>query len=188
MCKNLQVLLSAAIIFFCNSLAADVPLAERDALIALYNSTNGANWTSKTNWTVDDPCTNIWFGVSCSGGDTSVSWLDLNGNNLQGSIPADVGDLSGLAGMNLSGNVLSGSMPAELGDLSSLEILYLQSNQLDGSIPSQFSNLSNLVEMDLSRNLLAGTIPAGLGTISGLEYLYLNNNQISGSQTFGFCT
>ena len=28
---------------------------ERDALVALYNSTDGDNWTENTNWLVGDP-------------------------------------------------------------------------------------------------------------------------------------
>ena len=31
---------------------AQVPQIERDALIALYNSTDGANWTDNTGWLV----------------------------------------------------------------------------------------------------------------------------------------
>ena len=72
--KHWQVLLFTAIIFCCNPLAADVPLAERDALVALYNSTDGANWKYNTNWTVGDPCTNGWYGVECDGENTSF-WI-----------------------------------------------------------------------------------------------------------------
>ena len=44
---------------------AQIPTAERDALIALYNSTDGANWSDSTNWlgAVGTECT--WYGVSC---------------------------------------------------------------------------------------------------------------------------
>ncbi|MER2529260.1 MAG: hypothetical protein ABTR07_15155 [Candidatus Competibacter denitrificans] len=45
--------------------SAAIPLAERDALIALYNSTDGDNWTIKTNWNgaAGTECT--WAGVTC---------------------------------------------------------------------------------------------------------------------------
>ncbi len=47
---------------------AQIPTAERDALIALYNSTDGANWSNNNNWlgAVDTECT--WSGVTCGGG------------------------------------------------------------------------------------------------------------------------
>jgi hypothetical protein len=33
---------------------AQIPTAERDALIALYNSTDGANWSNNSNWLPGD--------------------------------------------------------------------------------------------------------------------------------------
>ena len=44
---------------------AQVPQIERDALVALYNFTGGANWTDNTGWlgAVGTECT--WFGVRC---------------------------------------------------------------------------------------------------------------------------
>ena len=39
--------------------------AEREALIALYNSTDGPNWTNSDGWLLDDmPCG--WYGITCS--------------------------------------------------------------------------------------------------------------------------
>lgn len=44
-------------------------------LMALYNSTDGDNWESKTGWGADDPCNPEWFGVSCNDG--HVTTLNL---------------------------------------------------------------------------------------------------------------
>jgi len=38
------------LILFAGVANAAIPQSERDALIALYNSTNGDSWTTKTNW------------------------------------------------------------------------------------------------------------------------------------------
>jgi hypothetical protein len=59
----------------------DVPQAEADALIALYNATNGDSWTNNTNWLVDTTVGD-WFGVTVAGG--HVTEIDLNNNNLDG--------------------------------------------------------------------------------------------------------
>lgn len=43
--------------------------ADRAALVALYNATNGAGWTTRTGWMSGEPCTGAtssWHGVSCS--------------------------------------------------------------------------------------------------------------------------
>lgn len=66
---------------------AAVSAPQRDALVALYNSTDGPNWTEKTNWLSGDPCGNNWYGVTCNTGGTAVTSLDLADNHLSGSIP-----------------------------------------------------------------------------------------------------
>ena len=44
---------------------AQIPQIERDALIALYNSTDGANWTDNTGWLGEAGTECSWFGVRC---------------------------------------------------------------------------------------------------------------------------
>ena len=44
---------------------AQVPQIERDALGALYNSTDGANWTDNTVWLGEIGTEYSWFGVRC---------------------------------------------------------------------------------------------------------------------------
>ncbi len=62
------------ILLACNlALSAAIPAAERQALIDLYNSTNGASWTNNTGWKTAPLHTdgfampgteNTWFGVT----------------------------------------------------------------------------------------------------------------------------
>ena len=107
--------------------------------------------------------------------------LNLGGNQLSGSIPAELGNLSNLVLLILRDtNQLSGSIPAELGNLSNLIRLDLCSNQLSGSIPAELGNLSNLFSLCLGRNQLSGSIPAELGNLSNLMILRLDVNELSG--------
>ena len=39
---------------------------ERGALVALYEATDGVNWSSSHNWLTDKPIT-IWYGVTTDG-------------------------------------------------------------------------------------------------------------------------
>ena len=64
--------------------------------------------------------------------------------------------------LNLRDNQLTGSIPPELGNLSNLVWLFLRDNQLTGSIPPELGNLSNLVWLYLSGNQFTGCIPASL--------------------------
>ena len=152
---------------------------DRDVLIALYDVTNGENWTNNTNWCTNTPLSE-WYGVSTDS-EGRVIDLRLYGNNLVGSIPAVLGNLSNLRSLYLSDNQLTGDIPAELGNLSQLEDLNLQINQLTGSIPIELGNLSNLRSLYLSDNQLTGNIPVELGDLSNLRSLALNNNQLVGS-------
>ncbi|MCP4235524.1 MAG: hypothetical protein GY770_18390 [Aestuariibacter sp.] len=152
----------------------DIPQAECDTLIALYNSTDGSNWTTNTGWNVtDSPCS--WDRVTCSGG--RVQSLDLYTNQLSGTLP-NLSALTSLRFLYMNGNQLTGSIP-DLSTLSSLEQLHLQSNQLTDSIPDLFA-LTSLQVLFLQGNQLTGSIP-DLSALTSLESLNLAGNQLSGS-------
>ena len=176
---------------------------DRAALVALYDSTDGANWTNNTNWDTTATLGN-WYGVETNS-NGRVTGLELTGNNLVGTLPADLGDLDklkllylnnnalsgtipaelgdleNLSDLILSSNGLGGAIPAELGDLSKLKYLSLNGNQLNGAIPAELGDLSLMVELILSYNGLTGAIPAELGDLSNLRSLALEYNQLSGA-------
>jgi len=162
--------------FSCSSVT-DVPVVECEALVALYNSTNGAGWTNRTNW-LETVTVGNWYGITVESG--YVAGIYLGENHLTGTLPAALGSLSNLTTLDLGGNQLSGSIPPELGSLSNLTFLYLSNNQLSGSIPPELGSLSNLTDLDLGGNQLSGSIPPELGSLSNLLYLSLRNNQLSG--------
>ncbi|KAK1381317.1 LRR receptor-like kinase family protein [Heracleum sosnowskyi] len=113
---------------------------------------------------------------------TQLQTLDLSDCKLNGSIPYQIGMLSKLKYLSLSGNDLSGTLPSSLGNLTYLEYLYVSSNYLiTGFIPSELGNLTNLSILDLSKNNLTGTIPSALGSLTKLQLMDLRFNQLSGS-------
>ena len=146
-------------------------------LIALYNSTDGPNWSDNTNWLTDAPLGD-WAGVDlvldC------IFSLNLSFNELNGEIPPELGGLQDLKLLFLSGNELSGEIPAELGDLHNLTALNLDFNQLTGDIPAELGNLRNLEGLSLSDNQLSGQIPFEVGGLQDLEGLFLGGNQLTG--------
>ncbi|WP_308993696.1 immunoglobulin domain-containing protein [Mariniflexile litorale] len=186
-----------------------VPQSERDALVAFYNATNGPNWTNNTNWnTAAAVCD--WYGVTVSNGSvasivlennnlngtipasiddlTNLNYLNLYVNNLTGIIPSSIGNLSNLTDLRLSRNQLTGTIPSEIGNLKNLNIIYISNNQFSGNIPSELGLLPNLSELSLHKNQLTGSIPVSFGGLTGLNFLHLHDNQLSGALPSGLTT
>lgn len=84
-----------------------VPVSECQALVDLYASTNGPSWSTNNNWNTD---TNICLrdGIGCTPGDLSgyahVQYMNLPNNNMNGSVPQTIGNLSYLTNIELSQN------------------------------------------------------------------------------------
>jgi len=160
---------------------AAIPQQERDALNDLYNGSSGSGWISSTGWSGQAGTECTWYGVTCNAGQTSVTGINLSSNQLSGSIPSTLGNLTNLQVLDLSGNQLGGSIPSSLDNLTNLRVLDLSGNQLGGPIPSLLGIRSNLQVLDLSGNQLSGPIPPSLGNMTNLQRLYLSANQLSGS-------
>ena len=107
--------------FSCDSVT-DVPVIECEALVALYQSTNGAGWSHNDNWLVANTV-DTWYGITIFSG--HVDKIELGYNNLNGSIPPELANLTNLDYLYLNNNQLSGSIPPQLGNLSNLQYLQL---------------------------------------------------------------
>ncbi|MGB3196657.1 MAG: leucine-rich repeat domain-containing protein [Saprospiraceae bacterium] len=171
------------------------------ALVALYQSTNGANWIAP--WNLSQPIT-TWSGVNLDASQC-VRALILNNRGIAGTIPSEIGNLSNLRSLFLFGNNFTGAIPSSLGnltlledlllndnsftetipdifvDLRELKIISLTNNFFTGNIPSSIGFAFNLVSLDLGTNSLSGSIPSEFGNLYNLTVLNLSNNALSGS-------
>jgi Leucine-rich repeat (LRR) protein len=155
--------------------------ADSLALVAFYNSTNGPSWFNRSNWLTGS--VNTWFGVTVAS--NRVTRLDLLSNNLTGSIPAEIGNLTGLTTrLDLSFNSLTGSIPSQIGQLTSLTNLGIAQNQLSGNVPPELGNLTLLTVLNISRNLLTGALPASIGALPNLSTIGLNENSFTSIPQF----
>ena len=149
----LVVLLSALLCLAPGAQAQDSIATDNAALTALYNATDGANWTTNTNWTSDEPLSS-WSGVTTNSAGR-VTALVLNDNGLDGTLPAALGDLSELEQLDLQDNALSGALPSELADLTNLTSLLLtESRALTGPLPDGLRELDDLETVSIERTEL----------------------------------
>ena len=156
------------------------PLADREILEILYQSAGGPDWTHSENWLTDAPLED-WHGVTADR-QGRVTRLDLTENNLNGSLPAELGDLGELTFLTIWDNDdLAGTIPPELGYLSNLDTLQLFGNNLTGPIPPELGNLSELTRLWLGNNALTGPIPKELGDLANLTSLVLQSNGLTGT-------
>lgn len=194
-------LLLGANLITTNITAQAINVGDSLALVDLYNSTDGKNWTTHDGW-LKKPV-GKWFGIDTFAG--RVNNITLTNNNLTGVIPVSIGNLHDLRGIFLQDNHLYDTIPSSIGNLTELYSLYLYNNnltgniptsivnatnlggiiifnnQLSGSIPSEIGNLTKLGELSAYDNKLTGSIPSSLGNIHNLHYLELQNNQLTGS-------
>ncbi|KAK2979893.1 hypothetical protein RJ640_023964 [Escallonia rubra] len=106
--------------------------------------------------------------------------LSLFGNDLSGSIPNTIKGLQKLQAIGVHDNKLRGSIPNDLCQLPNLDFVYLHSNQLSGPVPVCLSNLSSLRELYLSSNKLTARIPASLGNLKDLIKFDASFNSLNG--------
>jgi hypothetical protein len=139
----LQVTLSAS------PTNAPLPLAERNALLALYTATNGSTWVANTGWRDNllgqDPCIgSVWYGEYLHLGSGRGRWKQSERRQQSSRAPKGCAiAASPLAGvtcsaahivaLNLSGNGLRGTLPVALSDLPYLTTMDVSNNPLKGA-------------------------------------------------------
>ena len=177
-------LLLLIVLTLAKSVSADVPAVERNALVALYNSTNGPEWGRNTKWLSTSPVSE-WYGITVSGG--RVIKVELENNNLSGVLPGDIVNLTYLKSLKLYYNYLTGPIPAGLWYLSNLEELVVHDNRLTGPLPPAIGYLTKLKVLDLSSNPITGSIPSEISNLVNLTELVLHDCQLTGSFPIEFC-
>jgi len=189
----------------------DVPEAEAQKLIDLYNATDGANWTDNTGW-LSDPVADNWYGITVASGHVTTIALNANGATMSGSVATWGNDLDTtlpsllslyLYSTSVSGDISGWTLPALLqnlrlystsvsGDLSSWTLpasllnLSLDATSVSGDIsgwtlPASLQNL-RLNPTSVSGDISSWTLPASL------QYLYINSTSFSNVPLLGTAT
>lgn len=122
-----------------------IDAADYEALKVLYQATNGGAWTNKT-WRIGSNAVTStgWPGVTFDE-EGHVLAIDLQNNNLRGTLPTEGMEMKSLRTLNLSGNSLNGDVAAFCKLLPALETLNLGYNlftELSGVLPAHITSLN----------------------------------------------
>ena len=170
-----KLLFTPVFVLFCSVLLAQVSPQEKQALLDLYVATQGDNWTQ--SWDLNTPVAD-WQGVTVE--NNHVTGISLLFNNVDGELPASIGDLTHLKTLEFSFNKLSGSLPSTIGNLTELELLAFNGNELSGAIPVSLGNLTKLKQFHLSSNKFTGTVPTSINNLTELEIFNVFDNSLAG--------
>ena len=182
---------------------ATAQMQQRAVLIGFYDALGGGGWTRSDGWLNETLSECAWFGITCNG--TAVTDIRLNGNNLVGTIPPVIANLStlealrlndngGLIGpvpaflsrlsrlkrLDLEGNSHTGKLPDEIGDMITLEDLRLYGNDLHGPV-APIWRLRNMRDLRIYNNRLTGTISPEIANWTNLDLMSCFNNALSGT-------
>jgi len=194
------------------NLTSSYALLQRYSLLVFHFSTNSTN-SSSTGGEVflvvppdEHECDGQWFwgGITCDVTTQEVLYFELTSSLGTGTIPSELGLLTGLRELNfynnsfsgtipfssswqylylldLSENIFTGLIPTELWSLPILRFLYLNDNQLNGTLPAVTTNASNYTEqIFLYSNQLQGTLPDWMSKFPQLKDLSMFSNLLSG--------
>lgn len=161
-----------------------IPDAERQALMDLYEATNGDQWRRNSGWKDEHgqftaPGTEgDWYGVNLSEEGDAVLGISLSHNHLKGKIPDSFSNLTQLGWLRLSSTELS-EFPLPVTELPNLTSLSLGGAGLTGTIPKALGNLKQLKYLFLGQNELEGAVPASMNQLRNLSSLYLQGNALT---------
>uniref|UniRef100_A0ACD5XFR3 Uncharacterized protein n=1 Tax=Avena sativa TaxID=4498 RepID=A0ACD5XFR3_AVESA len=115
--------------------------------------------------------------------------LILDYNNLTGSIPPEIGNMTELQELSFAQNYLGGQLPGTLSHLIKLQDMYLSENQLGGHVP-ELGNSSLLRMVDIHMNNFSGMFPSSICVGGALRYLIAAYNRFTSihQKTFQNCT
>ena len=102
------------------------------------------------------------------------------GNNLNGTLPSEITQLSKLESLILQNNLIRGPIPDFLAKVPLLNTLILSGNPMGGTIPEiVFQTTPLLGTIHLSRTMLNGTIPMEFSAMNVTD-LRLDENALTG--------
>lgn len=144
---------------------------EREALIAFYDALDGDHWLNNDNWCSDNPVGD-WFGIEVDS-EGRITGIELAGNNLNGIVPLELGNLRSLKYFRVSDNDVGIAFPdTRPGYFQTLEHFRMRYCR-EISFPDWFFDLPRLEFLEGS----FASIQKGIGKLVSLREISLLTHQ-----------
>nr|XP_048326780.1 MDIS1-interacting receptor like kinase 2-like [Ziziphus jujuba var. spinosa] len=118
--------------------------------------------TNSSSSTPPTPSPCKWYGITCDNAG-SVTQIELPGRGINGTLQNfDFSFFPNLVRLDLQSNNFQGPIPANIGMVSKLKLLDLSTNSLNGTLPLSLANLTQVSELDISRNDITGILDGRL--------------------------
>lgn len=115
---------------------------------------------------------------------TALTAITLSRNSLTGSLEDMLDSLTKLTltVLELESNQLDGSVPETISNFTALQVLNIRDNQIDGDLPESLSSMTGLETFNAAFNAhLGGVIPSSLAVLTALTHLDLRACDFVGS-------
>ncbi|KAL8227264.1 hypothetical protein R6Q57_017096 [Mikania cordata] len=145
---------------------------EKHALLDFKARLRDPNGALSTWITAEEDCCK-WSGVACDDTTGHVTGVQLFYELLGGELSPLLINLTYLNYLDLSGNDFNGTIPTFIGSPTRLKYLNLGSNSFDGTIPRSIGSLTQLTFLNLASNSFSGIIPPEIGILTNLQSFFL---------------
>ncbi|KQJ89251.1 putative receptor-like protein kinase At3g47110 [Brachypodium distachyon] len=171
-----------------NAFAADIPpsLGHLRRLRYLY-LTNNTLQGRIPNFANCSHLKVLWLDRNNLVGQIPTEWppnlqeLNLANNNLSGTIPPSLANITTLESFHCGLNNLVGNVPNSFAKFSRQKYLFVSANRLTGRFQQAILNISTLVDLSLTENQITGELPSNLGNhLPNLQRLFLAANLFQG--------
>ncbi|XP_068337641.1 probable leucine-rich repeat receptor-like serine/threonine-protein kinase At3g14840 [Pyrus communis] len=182
--------------------AARLPNDEVQTLEAIAKTLGKKGWdfsgdpdpcSGQLPWTNSSAGEGFENAINCTCSDKNsvchITSIVQKAQDLQGTLPVELVNLTYLQVIDLTRNYLSGTIPPEWSSLPLLNISLL-GNRLTGSIPKELGKITTLQSLDISFNNFSGPLPRELGSWANIKRMLLSSNNFSGElpETFAMLT
>jgi len=117
---------------------------------------------------------------------TKLKELHFTENNVAGTFPEEIFELTSMERLYMSFNDITGTLPTRIGELTDLREFYAYTNSMTGDLPTELGNLLEIENLVLGQNKFEGTLPTQLNKLVNLKEFSVYYNQEMTGQVLDF--